>query len=349
MTFFKDYTIRILLLVAPAAHAFCQESTLTPDTPKFQVTLVSEEEFSECSQDSDLTAEYCAGFGKNGFITIAVKNNQIGLNLAPYNGSLLFGTMQITSQKEGYEYKNDLFPHIIKQLEMELTKNDKDVPEHITISNYLEQFKQQNDKKILEEITPAFVSKWVRPEHRYNPRIVFAVRIKMIIVLTGNDSKRTNFILREVSEKLFNKHLQEFVQLLFIPNLTQLISACSQMLPHIIFSPHKIADPFNEVLKVFHTTFFDNMIAHKNNNLSRFEKLKLFYKNDEDFQKRLRYYKDKITAILKQKNTAEGCVDFLNNDNDLQKTLNTIITAIADIQITSHTFLPESATQIQDD
>ena len=346
MIFFK-----ILLLVIPAVHAFCQETTVNASPSNFQIEILSAEKFDQFSENSDIIVEYCAGFGENGLVTIVSKDEKVFIKLETNNRSLLFGSINVTYQKDSYHYDQGIFPHITDKLSKHIKELNGIIPEHTIISNYLQEFKEEinilknkpeeKDEKTIDrllKITPQYVIERISAEHKSNPKLIFAVRMKMIIQLVGNDSDRTDFIMKEVYNKIihsYQNYLGYYFRLMRVSNINEILSVCSQMLPHVIFSPVEIEDCFNDVVKPFYEMFFDGQIK----SLSNLKALSSTI-TEEDFKQRL-------ANLQAQKNIVENFIKDLDSDQKLKEAFNIMILIIADALIELHSVLPQPANETE--
>lgn len=188
------------------------------------------------------------------------------------------------------------------------------------------------------------MSRWVDPEHAYNPKIVFAVRMKMIIVLVENDdSKRADFILDEITPKIVQKHSRDFLQFISMPNIMEVIVSCSQMLPHMIFFNQETekAAPYY-IVKNLSQDFFDCLSAIMSWKIEYFITLKPYYESAKSFDVSLQSKKNEVAAIEAEK---QDVLNFMNNlatNQELPGVFNRIINAIVAELIISHTILSEA-------
>lgn len=322
-------------------------------------TAATLEDFKKVSNSSEtlLRVEYCAGCSANGHISAAFDPDKITIYLGNADGSDLFGNIKILEKnniQEDWE-PGKLFAVMMKALEQHFNTLHMPIPEHITISNYLQQFDNQyaTDPKVrelkLEHITPEFVRSWVNPKHAGNPKIIFAVRMKMIIVLTENndrmraDRMRADFILGEILPRITEKKPSDLMQFMFIPNIMDIMSSCSQMLPHMVFFKQDTAQcaPYDVVGKLFQT-FFDSQSETLTWELVRLTALKPHYDSVQSFEEDLQNKHNEGTAILTAKKKVHTCIDQLSKNQVLKGVFNRIINAMVEELIISHTILPEA-------
>lgn len=315
-------------------------------------TAATLEDFNKISDSSEtlFTVKYCAGCSVSGHIAAAFQRAKVSIYLSDADGSELFGNIRILKKRtipEDWE-PGKLFAGMMKALEQHFNTLHMPIPEHITISNYLQQFDNQyaTDPKVrelkLEHITPEFVRSWVNPEHAGNPKIIFAVRMKMIIVLTeNNDSVRASFILGEILPRITEKKPSDLMQFMFIPNIMNIMSSCSQMLPHMFFFKQDTAQcaPYDVVGKLFQT-FFDSQSAILTWELERLTALAPHYDSVQSFNEALQNKKEEVTVIEATKQDVSSFINELSKNQDLKDVFNRIINAMVEELIISHTILP---------
>lgn len=334
MNFFTINLIRALVFFSLANHGICQEQLPEPNKPKFEITHVSDKNEFESIISSDrsnllLYAQYCAGTGENGIISVVLQENyKVYVKLSHNDNTMLFGSITIKEISNTFPEKK--LQAFYNELEEYFFVNFGDnVPEHITITHYLERFKKEHEsnKYRLEDITPAFVYSWIEDKHKQDPRMIFAVRMKMIIVLADNsDALRANQILKEISEHFTAHNNPDLLMLYFNkPDILNILIICSQMFPHIVFMT-KTNNPFDNVLAKFHQAFFQDK-------LNDLERQKPYYPNDNLFNEHMQ-------SIKYEKELVEDFITNLSGNTSIKDAFNRIINAMHDIIIKMHTISP---------
>ncbi|PIZ33499.1 MAG: hypothetical protein COY39_02440 [Alphaproteobacteria bacterium CG_4_10_14_0_8_um_filter_37_21] len=322
-----------------ANHGICQEQLPEPNKQELDITDVSDKNEFESIISSDrnnlLCAQYCAGTGDNGIISVVLQENyKVYVYLSHNDNTMLFGSMTIKEISNTFP-AHKLQPFYNALEEYFFVYFGDNVPEHITITHYLERFKKEHEsnKYRLEDITPAFVYSWIDDKHKQDPRMFFAVRMKMIIVLAEktfaeNPEKiRATQILGECTQELFANHSMDMGVFLEIPNIEDIITICSQMFPHIVFMP-KTNNPFDNVLAKFHQAFFQDKL----NNL---EHQKPYYPNDNLFNANMQ-------SIQSEKELVADFITNLSGNTSIKDAFNRIINAMHDILINMHTISPNA-------
>lgn len=148
MNVFKIKLIRILLFLSLLDQGFSQESqeAFTSSLPAIYITE-SLDDFNKfaIAAETLLTANYCAGCSNNGHVLVAFQLDKTAIHLSGADGSELFGNVKISRKDNTLTDREPekLFADLAKELEKHFKTLHTPIPEHITITNYLEQFKIQ--------------------------------------------------------------------------------------------------------------------------------------------------------------------------------------------------------------